>query len=601
MKETFAANNASEAIPGNPNPVTEMNAFMDDRVILYGHPGLCRTPEELLSSDGFQMVLQHFLKKMTAQDSPLLNCLQDFKSGNEYDTRKLSDFLKELLVKDVHETAHAKIDLVLLKDFAEELYSYWRRRERFVIFDRDAEDGGIHLKDYHQIFIRANEEFKSLVLGTYRHICAHVASDWFKVYRQLPAGVGVGFLAEKILWKFPAETYQKLKNIPFIRLSLIYPPLIYYTKSNKRKGKFNALSKNPMESVKLDSSRWLCFPAKIGDLMVFIYFHKDFISHAAGLSNLFELASAQEIANRKPDGIMLFGVDPSLMEGQLVGYFEDEPNGVLVGAVAYQVPDVDYFGYFKKMALTIHNLIMIERGNLPIHGAMAKIDLKSGKSAQVVIVGDSGAGKSESLEAFRVLADKYIRQLTVVFDDMGSLSLTPDGQVVGCGTEVGAFVRLDDLHPGYAYTEIDRSVFMNPHLNNARLVMPITEYRHVVAGYPVDLFLYANNYDNVDEDHTRLELMTDEVAAYEVFANGARLAKGTTDEKGLVHTYFANPFGAPQKKDKHEALAKKFIHQLLKNGKRVGQLRTRLGISGYETKGPEEAAHALFQFITKNL
>ena len=601
MKDTFATSNPSEAIPGNPNPVTEMNAFMDDRVILYGHPGLCRTPEELLSSDGFQMILKHFLKKMTSQDSPILNCISFFKTGGEYDTPKLAGFFKDLLTKDVQETVFADTDLVLLKDFVEELYSYWRRRERFVIFDRDVEDGGIDLKEYHQIFVRANEEFKSLVLGTYRHISAHVAGDWFKVYRQLPAGVGVGFLAEKIGWKFPSETYQKLKNIPFIRLSLIYPPLIYYTKSNKRKGKFNSLAKNPMESVKLDSSRWLCFPAKIGTLIVFIYFHKDFISHAAGLSNLFELASAQEIANNKPDGIMLFGVDPLLMENQLVGYYEDTASGVLVGAVAYQTPDVDYFGYFKKMALTIHNLIMIERGNLPIHGAMAKIDLKSGKSAHVVIVGDSGAGKSESLEAFRILADKYIRQLTVIFDDMGSLSINSDGQVVGRGTEVGAFVRLDDLHPGYAYTEIDRSVFMNPHLNNARLVMPITEYRHVVAGYPVDLFLYANNYDNVDEEHTHLELMTDEAASYEVFANGARLAKGTTDEKGLVHTYFANPFGAPQKKDKHEPLAKKFLGQLLKNGKKVGQLRTRLGISGFETKGPEEAAQSLFQYITKNL
>ncbi|HUO58327.1 MAG TPA: phosphoenolpyruvate carboxykinase [bacterium] len=588
-------------IPGNPNPVTEINEFMDGRVILYGHPGLCRTSEELLSSDGFQMVLQHFLKKMTAQDSPLLNCLAAFKTGGNYDTRKISDFLKELSAKDIRETSHSNIDLVLLKDFIEELYSYWRRRERYVIFDRDVEDGGIDLKNYHPIFIRANEEFKTLVLGTYRHISAHITGDWFKVYRQVPAGVGVGLLAEKINWKFPSEMYQKLKNIPFIRLSLIYPPLIYYTKSNKRKGKFDPLPKNPMESVKLDSSRWLCFPAKIGSLVVFIYFHKDFVSHAAGLSNLFELASAQEIANRKPDGIMLFGVDPALMNNQLVGYYEDTTNNVVVGAVAYQLPDVDYFGYFKKTALTIHNIIMIERGNMPIHGAMAKIDLKSGKSAHVIIVGDSGAGKSESLEAFRVLADKYIRQLTVIFDDMGSLNLRPDGTVVGCGTEVGAFVRLDDLHPGYAYNEIDRSAFMNPHMGNARLVLPITEYRHVVAGYPVDLFLYANNYDNVDEEHPALELMKDPKDILEVFSSGARLAKGTTDEKGLVHSYFANPFGAPQKKKQHEALAEKFVGQLLKNGKKVGQLRTRLGISGFETKGPEEAAQSLFKYITNNL
>lgn len=587
-------------IPGNPNPVTEINEFMDDRVVLNGHPGLCKTTNELLESDGFQLILKHFLKRMVDQDSPILSCIKDFRHNEFFDTLKLAEFLKALFDKDIQQTSYPNVDRVVLNDFIEELYSYWRKRERFVVFDRNVEDGGIDLGEYHRIFIRANEEFKTLVLNTYRHICAHVTGDWFKVYRQMPAGVGMGLLAEKINWKYPSENYHKLKNIPFIRLSLIYPPLIYYTKSNKRKGKFNPLSNNLMETIKLDSSRWLCFPAKIGTLIVFIYFHKDFISHAAGLSNLFELASTQEIANHIPDGIMFFGVEPSLMDNQLVGYYENAPDGVLVGAVAYKPEEVDYFGYFKKTALTIHNLIMIRRGNLPIHGAMAKIDLKSGKTATVVIVGDSGAGKSESLEAFRVLADKYIRQLTVIFDDMGSLSMNPEGQIVGRGTEVGAFVRLDDLHPGYAYTEIDRSVFMNPHMGNARLVMPITEYRHVIAGYPVDIFLYANNYDNVDDEHPSMELMKDPKLINELFSNGARLAKGTTDEKGLVHTYFANPFGAPQKRKEHEVLAERFISGLLKNGKKIGQLRTRLGIAGYETKGPEEAAQSLFQFITKN-
>jgi energy-coupling factor transporter ATP-binding protein EcfA2 len=588
-------------IPGNPNPVIEMNEFMDDRVILYGHPGLCKTPEELLASDGFRLVLDHFLAQLCKKDSPVLISIQTFKLKEGYDVPRLAGFFKTLLDNDASEAALANVDRVIFKDFLEELYAYWRRRERFVIYDREDKHGNVDLGDYHQIFIEANEQFKFLVLNTYRRMSAHVMGDWFKVYRQIPSGTGMSLLAERIHWDVPGEKYQKLKNIPFIRLSLIYPPLIYYTKVNSRKGKYNPLTKNPLDTMGLDPTRWLCFPAKIGGLIIFIFFHKNFVSHAAGLSNLFELASAEEIANRKPDGIMLFGVDPSLMDNQLVGFYEDTANGVVVGAVAYHLTDVDYFGYFKKTALTIHNLIMIERGNLPIHGAMAKIDLKSGKSAHVVIVGDSGAGKSESLEAFRVLADQYIRQLTVVFDDMGSLSFDAKNQVVAYGTEIGAFVRLDDLHPGYPYTEIDRAVFMNPHLGNARVVMPITEYRHVIAGYPVDMFLYANNYDGVDEEHPALDIMTDPVEIGEVFASGARFAKGTTDEKGLVHTYFANPFGAPQKKKKHQALADKFIHQLLKNGKRVGQLRTQLGIKGFETKGPEEAAQSLFQYITQNL
>ena len=50
---------------------------------------------------------------------------------------------------------------------------------------------------------------------------------------------------------------------------------------------------------------------------------------------------------------------------------------------------------------------------------------------------------------------------------------------------------------------------MNPDKVNARIVIPITEYKDVVAKHDVDLFLYANNYeengdslsffDNVDD------------------------------------------------------------------------------------------------------
>ena len=50
-----------------------------------------------------------------------------------------------------------------------------------------------------------------------------------------------------------------------------------------------------------------------------------------------------------------------------------------------------------------------------------------------------------------------------------------DGKVYGYGTEIGAFVRLDDLI-GYAFKELDRSIFMNPDKINARLVMPVAPY-----------------------------------------------------------------------------------------------------------------------------
>ena len=113
---------------------------------------------------------------------------------------------------------------------------------------------------------------------------------------------------------------------------------------------------------------------------------------------------------------------------------------------------------------------------------MVNIVLKNGKTANVVIMGDSGAGKSESIEAFRALSEDYISEMTVIFDDMGTFKIK-DGEIYGYGTEIGAFVRLDDLYQGYAFKEMDRSIFMNPDKVNARLIMPITPYKKIVQGH----------------------------------------------------------------------------------------------------------------------
>jgi hypothetical protein len=256
---------------------------------------------------------------------------------------------------------------------------------------------------------------------------------------------------------------------------------------------------------------------------------------------------------------------------------------------------VDYFGYMKKMLLTLHNVIMLERNVLPVHGAMVSILLKNQTQANIIIVGDSGAGKSETLEAFRLLAQEYISDMDVIFDDMGSI----DRNLVAFGTEIGAFLRLDDLQTGYAFQQMDRSIFMNPHLINARVILPVTNYKRIIAGTSIGYFLYANNYESVDEQHPAVQLFGQPEEALPVFSSGTRLAKGTTSEKGLVDSYFANPFGAPQRRAKHEELAAKVMQSMFQQQVLVGQLRTQLGLNGMEHSGPQIAAKALFALIAQ--
>ena len=83
----------------------------------------------------------------------------------------------------------------------------------------------------------------------------------------------------------------------------------------------------------------------------------------------------------------------------------------------------------------------------------------------------------------------------------------------------------------------------------------------------------------------------------EVVAEIAVMSKGTTTSSGLVHSYFANIFGPPEYRAVHEKIARKFFDSFFRKNIYVGQMRTRLGIPGYETSGPKEAATELLKII----
>ena len=75
------------------------------------------------------------------------------------------------------------------------------------------------------------------------------------------------------------------------------------------------------------------------------------------------------------------------------------------------------------------------------------------------------------------------------------------------------------------------------------------------------------------------------------------MSKGTTNSTGLVSSYFANIFGPPQYRALHDELASRYFRSFIASGLFVGQIRTRLGITGMEGVGPEMAAKALLKLI----
>jgi hypothetical protein len=562
---------------------------------------MCETPEELLDSEKLHQVLNHCIRNLQSKNSPLLEIFD----GRAVDSESISDLVNTLkylvkyensLVEHVDKRSVTFIrNLDRLADFVEYLYDCWRGFDRFIV--NDSEGDRLDKRPY-RTFNETVERLSHLIRSVYRQIIENITGSHPNVYRQIPAGAEMSVISmpKEIVWN--DDRYRKLNSIPVIRQMLIYPPLVIHQPMNKRTGHFKKIEKNPIDLVELHPDEWLCYPARIGKLLVMVYFHIDFFELGFSQCNLFQLADDNDL-QRKPDAVFIYGAQGNVLDGLSTSptvFCEDSQNDIFVGAVPGR-PEFGYFGYLKKMALTLHNAFMMKSGTMPFHGAMVKILLQGNKEATILMMGDTGAGKSETLEAFRVLGEKHIRELTIIADDMGSIELDRAGVPIGYGTETGAFLRLDDLQPGYAYGHLDRSIIMNPSQVNARIIIPVTKFETVIQGHKIDYILYANNYEDIDESHPIIERFSTSDAALDTFRAGAVMSKGTTTSSGLVNTYFANIFGPPEYMNIHEEIVKRYFKSFFRNNVFVGQMRTRLGVQGFESNGPREAALELLRII----
>ncbi len=575
--------------------------IIENKIILGVRDRIADTIEEVIESDLFKELLKNFIDHLVHKKSPILNIF-----GKD----EITDADRILLYRTLYFLTKLDAELVpgvikgsevffrnkeLLSEFVELFYNYWRSFDRFILCDSEGES---YDKRPYRTFNTTVERLMHLVLLAYRDIEESITSKHPRVFRQVHAGAEVAAIALPLKRTFLTNNYDFLKEVSVIRQILLYPPLIFKPPMNKRRGAFLEIFENPLADMQLDDREWLCFPAKVGSLVLHVYFHETFYDLGFTLSNLFQLATDEDL-ERQPDGIYLYGVERKYVEkyGELpTVFYEDKENNLFVGVVPRD-KEFGYFGYLKKMILTLHNVAVMKKGNLPFHGAMVQILLKNDKRANILLIGDSGAGKSESLEAFRELGDEYIKDLTIIADDMGSITIDEQGNAAAYGTEIGAFLRLDDLHPGYAFGQLDRAIIMSAGQTNARIVLPVTSIENITKGVSIDYIFYANNYDPVDAEHRIIERFDSVESALEVFREGKVMSKGTTATTGLVQSYFANIFGPVQRRQLHDEIADRFFRQFFKNKIFVGQLRTRLGIKGFETAGPKAAAEELLSLI----
>lgn len=555
----------------------------EDLAIINYSAGYSQSNEQLLTSSTFANFVHTYIDYLRDSNDDLYYFILNNKTAREA-TVEVIRTLRCMLVFELDEIQSTYLlDKTKFLEFVEEMYNYWKRHQRFSVVYNGASLGD-------RGFVALDSSFGNLIIGLYRLVEEKLMGRKNRVYRQMQAGANAALLVSEQKLRL-SKRYEKLVGIPFVNSVMIRTPLILHPKSNKRTGVFEEQEINPIDEFTGNKDEWFCYPCKIGTLLAFVYFHRDFMSSAVSLANLFELANEEE-CRQKPDLVVLFGNE---MEEEKTVFHYDEKEDIWVGMCSYN-EKIEYFGYMKKMCLTLHNVRKMQKGWLPIHGAFVNITLKNGKRKGIMLMGDSGAGKSESIEALKMVGADVIKDIEVVFDDMGTIHLE-DGVPYGQGTEIGAFIRLDDLDPGTPYRDMDRTIFMNPESNNnARVISPAAGYDVVSTNHKIDLFAYANNYD----DKLGLHRFDDLEDAKATCIEGKRMAKGTTQEVGISTTYFANPFGPMQQQDICDPLIDEMFTALRNNGVFIGEIYTHLGLSKENREGINIAAKQLLEFIEKD-
>ncbi len=298
------------------------------------------------------------------------------------DIIKVFKCLTVMSAREISESNPRYVELLADKDefvaLVEDLYLFWRRLERYTLIHTGSIEHGLAAVS----FTEANAEFSKLVLKLYRKVEKNVIGGEPQVFRQIPAGgnscIKIGMMmwpiprgyeaielklyrkVEKnviggepqvfrqipaggnscikigmMMWPIP-RGYEAIEYVPFIDSILLETPFITYPKRSTRDGMFTEVFENPLQDANINSDHWFCYPAKIGESLAYVYFHRDYMEHGITLCNLFEMARKEECRGRKPDIVYVFGATDDNEELKTV-FYEDKKNDIMLGYVNHSI------------------------------------------------------------------------------------------------------------------------------------------------------------------------------------------------------------------------------------------------------------------------
>lgn len=290
---------------------------------------------------------------------------------------------------------------------------------------------------------------------------------------------------------------------------------------------------------------------QIGPVKVLLVLNKSYSHYLAEELRLFPQydVKPEDLDKINPDSYSFLGIPQKVMgEHYKTGYFKDKKaDGTEVPVSWIDAENItDYMGYLKKPVLTMANEVMEQKGLTPIHGSAFTVNFKNGMKKTVVMGGDSGTGKSETILALMEAVFKQnggaenVESVDLLAGDMLSMFHSKDDKESGIymlGTEQGDFTRLTDLSEGWKSRSLDllyEASKTNMHHPNCRATISnLCDPEKFLIPSKVDYFFNINNYEAPPGGKCVVEEDTPETL-YDSYVNGCRGEKGTSGDQPSI-------------------------------------------------------------------
>lgn len=307
----------------------------------------------------------------------------------------------------------------------------------------------------------------------------------------------------------------------------------------------------------LNPKDYVCKMVQIGPTSLMLVMNRSYSHYLVEELRLFPQfdASLEDLKNLKPDAISFMGIPTKTIgENYRIGYYMEQtasenpneaPDAIPVSWV--DAEDItDYMGYLKKPSLTMGNERVKAKEGLPIHGAAFTIAAKNGLRKTIVMGGDSGTGKSETIIAMveqiinGIGGAQNVEYVELLAGDMLSMWTGEDGQIYMLGTEQGDFMRLSDISDDYKTRFrdlIEKASKTNVHHpTNPRATIPgLCDAEKTLRPVRVNIFLNIDNFNKAPQGRHFQEEPDPENLLCSVYPRGYRREKGTSGDQPNIY------------------------------------------------------------------